>query len=222
MKQAIEFNHYRADTMIIGARKKQHYASYLHVHKGTVLIRLGKAELPVCANQGFWLPIDCLNAVTIMKGSQVSTLNFSVRSTALLSNQAGFIEKSPLITGIIEQLHARQEKSNEDWDAPYGRLLRCARDYLATLTPHDITTDSFRLSMTSLDALGNGKALSEITGKALEHALGLSTEDIAVQLRVREWVRLYKSGRSIKKIALAVSLSETEVEQLLRQIAGIS
>ncbi|WP_407333834.1 hypothetical protein [Enterovibrio sp. 27052020O] len=222
MKQAVEFNHHHADTMIIGARKKQHYASYLHVHKGAALIRLGKVELPVCANQGFWLPIECLNAVTVMKGSQVSTLNFSVRTIALLPNKAGYIESSPIMTGIIEQLHMRKQNDGVQWDGAYGRLLRCARDYLTTVSPHDSNNDQFRQLVASIEALAKGHALPEGIGRALESALGFSTEDIAIQLRVREWVRLYKSGRSAKKIALAVSLSESEVEQLLSQVAGIN
>ncbi|WP_028022613.1 hypothetical protein [Enterovibrio calviensis] len=222
MKQAIEFNHYHAKTMIIGARKKQPFASYVFVHKGTALVRLGKHELPICADQGFWLPMECLSAITVLKGSEVSTLNFSVRSIASLPTQAGFVESSSLIKGIVEQLVEYQKRNEEQWDSPHGRLLRCARDFLSTSMPSDCNTDVFRHLLSSLDALNKGHALSDTQRDELKRALGISDDDIAIQLRVREWVRLHKSGRTFAKIAADVGLLESEVSQLLEHIAGIS
>ncbi|MDD1792268.1 hypothetical protein L4D06_08780 [Enterovibrio makurazakiensis] len=222
MKQAIEFNHYHAKTMIIGARKKQPFASYVFVHKGSALIRLGKHELPLCTNQGFWLPMECLNAMTVLKGSEVSTLNFSVRSIASLPTQAGFVESSSLMKGIVEQLVQYQKRDQQQWDSPHGRLLRCARDYLSIVTPTDNKSNVFRQLLGSLDALNNGHALNDTQRDELKRALGISDDDIAIQLRVREWVRLHKSGRSFAKIAADVGLSESEVGQLLEHVAGVS
>lgn len=217
MKQAIEFLHQTADFLIVGPRKKQPHYSYILVHEGMALIRLGKLELPICQNQGFWLPSGCLAAVTVLQGSTFSTINFSVRSTVLLPSHAGYIAPSTLINGIVEQLNTLDKDEHHEWRSAYGRLLRCARDYFASLSPDD------SYDKATLELAGRIALLDD--GSPIENDVDLGTtgrnaHDISMQLNVRDWIRKMKSGQKAANIAQQASIPEAEVVKLIEKIAG--
>ncbi|WP_325894549.1 hypothetical protein [Grimontia sp. NTOU-MAR1] len=217
MKQAIEFLHQKADYLNVGPRKKQPHSSYILVHQGLVLIRLGKLELPICKDQGFWLPSGCLSSVTVLQGSVVSTFDFSVRSSVVLPNCAGYVMPSMLIQGATQQL---KQTTRESWDSPHGRLRRCVRDYLATVTPndkYDAKTMLLAQEIASLETPRNKKRQKD--NNNLE-TTGFSEEQIALQLNIRDCVKKLKSGQKLTKIALQASMPEQELMLLIERTAG--
>ncbi|PKF50411.1 hypothetical protein AT251_11860 [Enterovibrio nigricans] len=220
MLQAIEYKTISADTMVIGARKKQSHSTFVFVHQGAALIRLGKQEIPVSVGQGFWLPVNCLNALTILKGSLVSTLDFSVRSTVSLPLSAGFVSDIRFVEEIITQLTKRQSLGSNDWSGPYGRLLRCVRDYLSTVQPNDKYSADIKVLIKTIDRLAARQELSAEESKSVEIALGFEKKQVQTQLVIREWVRQRKSGQSNAKIAAATSLNEKDIAALLEEYAG--
>ncbi|AMG29253.2 hypothetical protein AL542_02090 [Grimontia hollisae] len=217
MKQAIEFLHQTADFLIVGPRKKQPHYSYILIHEGMALIRLGKLELPVCQNQGFWLPSGCLAAVTVLQGSLFSTFNFSIRSTVSLPNRAGYIAPSTLVEGIVEQLNMLNKNGNNAWVSAYGRLLRCARDYFALVSPDDKYDDSTLKLAETITWLDSGGSPDNIDCISI---LDLENREISEQLKVRNWIRKMKSGQNSTYLAQQVSLTEASLMQLIGKIAG--
>ncbi|MBE1273376.1 hypothetical protein [Enterovibrio baiacu] len=220
MKQAIEFHFHQADTLFVGGRKAQPHATFLYVHKGAALIRLGKNEFPVCAGQSYWLPSGCLNAVTILQGSDVSTLDFSVRTIVALPTQSGFFSPSPLLDGLMAELGHHQKLGTTDWDSAYGRLLRCLRDYVTIHPPLQGISKETALLEKAIDKLAKGQLGDIAENNALELSLQLSVDALSDQLLVREWVRAIKSGQKVAKIASKASLNEEEVAAKLKAIAG--
>ncbi|CZF82018.1 hypothetical protein GCE9029_02979 [Grimontia celer] len=217
MKQAIEFLHQKADHLIVGPRRKQPHSSYILVHEGLALIRLGKLELPVCKGQGFWLPTGCLSAVTILQGSVVSTLDFSVRSTVVLPNSAGYALPSLLIQGIAQQLNL---EPNGSWFGAHGRLLRCARDYLSTVSPndrYDANTLQLAEAIAKLENLDDKKKQKD---QNIFQLTGFSEEQIALQLSIRDCVKKLKSGQKLAKIAQQASMPEQELMLLIEKTVG--
>lgn len=74
------------------------------VHEGIVLIKIGKHEYALQANQSFWLPIDCLSSVTYFPGALTSEIHFSIRLPAIYSTQAGYVNHTSLTEAAIEKL----------------------------------------------------------------------------------------------------------------------
>ncbi|PML78566.1 hypothetical protein [Enterovibrio norvegicus] len=220
MKQAIEFQFHQADTLFVGGRKAQHHATFLYVHKGAALIRLGKNEFPVCAGQSYWLPSGCLSAVTILQGAEVSTLDFSVRTVVALPTLSGFFSPSPLIDGLMAELRHHQKQGITDWDSAYGRLLRCLRDYVTVHSPLQGMPKETALLEKAIDKLAKGLLGDIAENNALELTLQMSVGELSDQLLVREWVRAIKSGQKVKSIASKASLNEEDVTAKLKAIAG--
>ncbi|KXF83198.1 hypothetical protein [Enterovibrio coralii] len=217
MLQAIEFKTISADDLIIGARKKQSHSTFLFVHQGSALIRLGKLEVPVVAGQGYWLPMNCLNALTILKGSLVSTLDFSVRSTVSLPSAAGFVEDIAFIAEVISQLRQKAINDQTDWNGAYGRLMRCARDFFSETQPNDRYDNAVKRLIKALESLSN---VSSSDATLIKEAFGIDAKNVEMQLTVREWVRQRKSGQSNAKIAAATSLKEEDIAAQLKEVAG--
>ncbi|MDD1779705.1 hypothetical protein LRP49_00725 [Enterovibrio sp. ZSDZ35] len=220
MLQAIEYKTISADKMVIGARKKQSHSTFLFVHQGGALIRLGKLEIPVVAGQGYWLPLNCLNALTILKGSLVSTLDFSVRSTISLPSAAGFVDDIAFISELIAQLRTKKHSKQNDWQGSYGRLLRCARDFFSETQPNDRYGADVKAVIKGLEKLAEGTDLSPQYASLFQMAFGIDNNDLHTQLVVRDWVRQRKSGQSNAKIAAAASLKETDIAAQLEEVAG--
>ncbi|KKD61563.1 hypothetical protein RN22_04845 [Grimontia sp. AD028] len=214
MKQAIEYFYQKADYLNVGPRKKQPQSSYILVHQGLVLIRLGKVELPVCKGQGFWLPSGCLSAVTVLQNSVISSFDFSVRSTVSMPNSAGYVLPSLLVAGIAEQLGKTVESS---WDGAHGRLLRCARDYFSSVTPDDkYDTKTLQLA----DAIARLDGSERLKRSEVLECTGFSEDQIALQLKVRDCVKKMKSGQKLTNIAQQASMPEKELMLLIERTVG--
>lgn len=192
MKQAIEFQHVQADTLIIGARKKQTCNTFLYVHHGSVLLRLGQNEIPVPIGHAFWLPINCLNAMTIIQGAQVSLFNFSVRNTLTLPKSAGFVPISSLIMGIIDTINLNPI-SSLDWHGPDGRLLRCLRDNLSNVQPTIQYDSQLQSDISVIQRIKKGEDRSENNDRIFS-LFGMSANLLAEQLIVQRMDSINKIG----------------------------
>lgn len=224
MKYAIEYQNLLADTLIVGARKKQTYNTFIFVHHCTVLIRLGKNEIPVTSGQSFWLPIHCLNAMTVLQGAHVSVINFSVRTRSILPKNAGFIDVDPLIIGLIGAINSNaidlNADSDSDWHGSYGRLLRCLRDQLSTRDPVIEYHTKLSAAISTIEHLGRKETGDHNYADFLDK-FGISSNAVAEQLQVRHWVRQTRAGERLDKIAAAACLSEKEISGKLKTVAGI-
>lgn len=218
MQQAIEFHSMTAEHLIVGPRKSHPHSTAILVHTGAVLVRLGKFEIPVCQNQVFWLPSGCLNAVTVLQGSVISTFDLSIRSTISLPARAGFIRDTSLVEAAAKQLRQLADKNTTNWDGAYGRLLRCVRDFIAFSSPDDQYSAELINTMKDLEILEKGGNVANKV--AIEKALGMDADFLAEQLRVRAWVRNRKSGQKIDKIAKNAQRPAEEVAHLLEKVAG--
>lgn len=221
MKQAIVYQFLNTDTIVIGARKKQICSTFFFVHHGAVLVRLGKEEIPVLKGQSFWLPIDCLSAMTILQGSQISLFNFSVRTNVPLPKYAGFIAHHPLVSGIIASLECKVMNESDHFKDAYERLLRCLRDHLSLVHPICQYDEQLCALILDIERIKQGQSLTK-TGSETLNSYGISEEEIIEQLIVRDWIKKRKSGQSIEKIAISASLGESEVLEKMKKIAGFT
>lgn len=216
MKQAIVYQFLNTDTIVMGARKKQTSSTFLFVHHGAALIRLGKEEIPVFKGQSFWLPIETLSAVTVLEGSHVSTFHFSVRTKVSLPKCAGFVAPHALILGVIESIGCKEK---EDWEGSYGRLLRCLRDHLSFIHPVYPFDIQLRALILEIERVKQGHGFTK-EGAILFNSYGINEEDFTEQMMVRNWIQKRKSGQSVEKIAASVCLSEAEIVEKMEKIGG--
>lgn len=219
MKQAIEFHPTTADHMIVGPRKSHPHSTLLLVHSGAVLIRLGKLEIPVCQQQAFWLPSSCLNAVTVLQRSVISTFDMSIRSTVSLPSRAGFIQDPALVFAAAQQLRQLEAQNHTTWEGAYGRLLRCIRDFIAFSAPDDHYCPELIATINQIELLDKAGTLDSRSTLAAQ--LKLDADNLALQLTVRNWVRQRKSGQKTEKIAKNAQRSVEDVAHLLEKIAGV-
>ncbi|NLS11709.1 AraC family transcriptional regulator [Vibrio sp. SM6] len=109
MNYAIEFFSSHYDHLHSTSRKRTLKHVWLRVRSGLALIKLGKTEFAVEPNQLFWLPQDCLSAVTFLPNSHIDQCHFSVRLNDRFSHQAGFVTSTPLVSALFDTLVDFQE-----------------------------------------------------------------------------------------------------------------
>lgn len=86
------------------ARKKTIKHKLFYVLDGYLSIRLGKEEYLVSAQEAFWLPLECLTALTYFPNSQIVEVEISARSRSSYPHQAGYFPPSPLMFALLEKL----------------------------------------------------------------------------------------------------------------------
>lgn len=86
------------------ARKKTIKHKLIYVLNGYVSTRIGKEEFLISEQQAFWLPLDCLTALTYFPNTTVLEIEVSARSLSHYAHQAGFIEPSSLTLALLERL----------------------------------------------------------------------------------------------------------------------
>lgn len=223
MKQAIEFSHTLQQFLHVGARRKSHIAYMIVVHEGAALIRLGKEEFLVTRGQGFWLPFNCLHALTILPGTRYGTVSFSSRLTKPLCQEAGFFTVSPLIDALLVELQ-RQHKISGQPEVEKN-LLNVIADQVAYLKVHTdvITPGLTKAHMTQLSLLLKGAKITEPSAKtAIASYLGCSLNEFEACLTMREALRLFRSGRKLAHIAETLNTSPQTITALAPPILGHS
>lgn len=224
MKQAIDYSLHQHTFLDVGSRKKSHTAYMLIMTSGCAFVRLGKAEYTVTAINGFFIPFDCLHAVTIMPGSTYNKVEFSPRLTMPICREAGFFRITPLISAVSKELNKWLKMGNEvSLEGESGNLLRVLADQVAKLKVNSKSTSPtlnghHQLCMTSLlkgDKVTDNKALEAITNYT-----GFSVKEIEACVLLREALKLSRSGRKLPQIAETLNTSPEMISSLATPILG--
>ncbi|KHT64728.1 hypothetical protein RJ45_04885 [Photobacterium gaetbulicola] len=224
MKQAIDYSLHQHTFLDVGSRKKSHTAYMLIMTSGCAFIRLGKAEYTVTAGSGFFIPFDCLHAVTIMPGSSYSKVEFSPRLTMTICREAGFFRLTPLISAVAKELGKLLKLGNDiTLDGESGNLLRVLADQVAKLKVNSKSTSPslnghHQLCLSSLlkgDKVTDNKAIEEITAFT-----GFSLKEIESCVLMREAIKLSRSGRKIEQIAETLNTSPEMIASLAVPVLG--
>ena len=224
MKQAIEFSQNEHPFLFVGSRRKSNNAYFIVITSGSILIRLGKHEHFVSKGHGFWVPFDCLHALTILPDTHFFKIDFSIRLRQPLCRDAGFFTITPLLDALLLEL-AKKTTVKQDWDGAEGRLLKVIADHVSTFTA---STQSLSPAInkqyhTELALLLNGNKITEQpTIHNLEPILGMTIKEFKTCILMREAVKLMRSGRKLPQIATQLKTSEVLLEALALPILGKS
>lgn len=105
MNYSIQYQRTPHPYMTVSPRKKRIKNTLLMVHSGTVLIKVGKSEYALKANDLFWLPIGSLTSITYFPHAETSNIDFSVRLKETFPSKAGYITPSALTQACIDKLY---------------------------------------------------------------------------------------------------------------------
>ncbi|HIF9188558.1 AraC family ligand binding domain-containing protein [Photobacterium damselae] len=222
MKHAIEFTHHNHPFLHVGSRKKSTHSFFIVVEKGAVLVRLGKNEHLVSAGTGFWLPFDCLHALTALPGTNYYQVDFSIRLTTAVCSHAGFFKVTPLIAALLDEL-SQTASDQHQWDGPEGRILKVLADKAAQLK---VSTKTLSPALaerhhSALTLILNGSKITENSDiKAIESVFNQSVKELESCMVMREAIRLQRSGRKLAQIATELSVPETLLNTLALPILG--
>lgn len=222
MKQAIEFSKNEHPFLFVGSRRKSNNAYFIVVTSGSILIRLGKHEHLVSKGHGFWVPFDCLHAVTILPGTHFFNVAFSIRLRQPLCRETGFFVVTPLLDALLIELE-KQPAENHDWNGVEGRLLKVIADQVSTLSA---STQSLSPAInkqyhSALALLFNGNKVTEKSAiQAIEPVLGMTLKEFEACITMRETVKLIRSGRKLSQIAAQLNTSEVLLDALAMAILG--
>ncbi|WP_305408266.1 AraC family ligand binding domain-containing protein [Photobacterium leiognathi] len=224
MKQAIEFSNNEHPFLFVGSRRKSHCSYFIVVTNGSVLIRLGKHEHMITKGHGFWIPFDCLHAITVLPGTQYYKVAFSVRMTQPLCTDAGFFVVSPLIRAVLDEL-SKTPVDKHQWEGAEGRLLRVIADQTSKLS---VSTQSLcpainKQHHNSLALMLSGNKLTEkATITSLEAVMNMTVKECEACIMMREALKLSRSGRKLPQIAAQLNTTEQMIEALSLPVLGES
>ncbi|MGF1716990.1 AraC family ligand binding domain-containing protein [Photobacterium chitinilyticum] len=224
MKQAIEFSHNIQNFLHVGSRRKSHTSYMIVVTDGSALVRLGKQEFLVTKGTGFWLPFDCLHALTVLPGTQYDKVEFSARLTSPVCKDAGFFSVNALMNALLTELrHEAKKNSPLSLDGSAGNLMRVIGDQVAKLK---VKTNSLCPSLhndycTHLSLLLKGDRVTDKTAlAAISNIIGFSTNEFEACIIMREALKLSRSGRKLEQIADTLNTSKETIVALARPILG--
>ncbi|MGF1889147.1 AraC family ligand binding domain-containing protein [Photobacterium profundum] len=222
MKQAIEFTKNEQTYLHVGPRRKSHSSYFIVITKGSALIRLGKQECLVTQGTGFWVPFDCLHALTVLPGSHYFKVEFSVRLTTQLCREAGFFKVTELMSALLVELTKLSEKT-QDWDSAFGRLLRVIADQVSELkvsnkhaSPHLTKhyNDALAVLLTG-EKVVDTAALNKIT-----KLIDITIHEFQTCILLREALKLSRSGRKASQIAETLNTNEATLNALAISVLG--
>lgn len=104
MNYAISSDSCHFSSLETTSRKRATKHSLISVEQGLMLCRLGKVEYSVEPGQLFWIPIECLNALTFFPNTEITRIDFSVRLQEAFPHQAGYVQPTDLSSAIIKRL----------------------------------------------------------------------------------------------------------------------
>lgn len=224
MKQAIEFSNNEHPFLFVGSRKKSQSSYFIVVTNGCVLIRLGKQEHMITKGHGFWIPFDCLHAITVLPGAVFYKVSFSVRMTQPLCTDAGFFVVSSLVRAVLDEL-AKTPVQEHKWDGAEGRLLKVIADQVEKLS---VSTQSLcpainKQHHNSLALMLTGNKITEKTAITnVESVMNMTVKECEACILMREVLKLSRSGRKLPQIAAQLNTTEQMVEALSLPILGES
>ncbi|GLT14540.1 AraC family transcriptional regulator [Vibrio algivorus] len=182
------------------ARKKTIKHKLISVLSGFASVRLGKTEYVMNAGDTFWLPFDCLNALTYFPNCSLIEVEVSVRSTKNYPHQAGLVQRSALLNVLLETL---SQSSFDPSNNEQKKWLEIVGFELEKLSPQ---LDD------SVLTLDNAAKIPSIDQASLQMAL-----------KVRQAFKLRASGIKTERIIDEVfSANAQQAEQLCLAIANKS
>lgn len=187
MKQSIEFSCISHPFLTMSPRRNANQYSLLLVQQGMALVRMGKHEHIILPNSAFWTPFDCLSSVTLLPNTKTITVDFSIRLQDPLNNQGGFVELSPLTLALINKLE--DTVHDKTLISKQNNLLQVLKDEILEIQPVLTTTSQAENLTQWIKAINTKQREPELK------ILGQSSAELKVALRVREAVKLRKSGR---------------------------
>ncbi|MGI9845297.1 AraC family transcriptional regulator [Vibrio vulnificus] len=113
MNYAIEFKRESFSHLTAMARKRSLKHKWLLVRSGLALIKMGKQEFCLQPNQSFWIPQNSLCSITLFPGTQLDTLDVSVRVRETFPYSAGYVTLSALSLAIFNKLAETTPRSEE-------------------------------------------------------------------------------------------------------------
>ncbi len=142
------------------------------------MVRLGKQEYAFGKGDTFWLPAGCLAALSYFPSTQVQTIEVSQRVSDVFPHQAGYIQLTTLLQGLISKL------SKVPADSEQAKALLAVIQYeLTELKPKlNLTPLSNKLANWQLDS-------SKIKAETV------------LVLKVREAEKMRLSGKKVEQIA---------------------
>jgi len=183
-------------------RQRHPLRQLLHVYAGSLLLRLGREEILLPQGHSFWLPADCLHALSVFQGSDYARVSFSVRVRTELPAESGFLEGAPLVAALLDEL--RRQPADSGWQGMQGRLLRLLADLLPQsslrqLPPLGALTPELRPVLASLMARPGQPATDEPQADRLAEpfraTLGLAPWEWQQQWRLLQSLVALKQGQ---------------------------
>lgn len=222
MNQAIEYTKVEQSLLAVGPRRKNVTAYLITVNAGVALLRLGKQEFTLTAGSGFWVPFECLHALTVLPGCRYDIIHFSARLQQPLCQQAGFVTVTPLLNALLQELSQTQEQSQTN-HSPIGRILAVIVDQTAKFSPATQQLcpaltgkqQSVLRNLLQRQSPGSDEDLSSI-----EAILGMSVRELEACLIVREAIRLSRSGRNAEQVASELECQLDHLQALGQTLAN--
>jgi len=221
MNQAIEYTKVEQSLLAVGSRRKNVTAYLITVNTGVALLRLGKHEFVLTTGHGFWVPFECLHALTVLPGCHYHMIHFSARLQQPLCQQAGFVTLTPLLNALLHELSQTKEQSQTN-HSPTGRILAVIVDQAAKFSP---TTQQLCPALSAKQQSVLKKLLDRQSPAADEHlsaveaVLGMSIHELEACLIVREAIRLSRSGRNAAQIASELECQLDHLQALGQTLA---
>ncbi|MFC3023715.1 AraC family ligand binding domain-containing protein [Vibrio zhugei] len=201
MNYAIQCDTRHFPTLHITARKRANKHSFIHVQQGLLLCRLGKYDYAIEAGQSFWIPLDCLCALTCFPNTRYTCVDFSVRLRDAFPHQAGYITPTNLTSSALERL--QQIDRDDPLFVPLTQIMRAE---VTRCVPH----------------LSQSQLTNSVSTWTPEHSAGLAQEQHMVLL-VREAIKRKQSGQATETLLSELFAGDRAfAEQWMQVIAGRS
>lgn len=219
MKTTSEHTLYHSTSLLFTPRKRRYTANLLYVEDGLVLVRLGKADIPVYAGQGFWLPFECLHALTITPDTRLHQLAVSPRTQHPLPERVGHVVLPPLLTaGLMELGTPTASVLTAQQSHHIQAVLLDQIMHLAPTQQLDARTQALA------DCVACAQTGQPPVSAAQHYQLQALTQLTIAQLQeyftVRQLRAAIKSGKSRENAAVAVGLTPGDAESLYARYAS--
>lgn len=178
MNYAIQSDTRHFPILHVTARKRASKHSLIHVQHGLLLCRLGKYDHAIEAGQSFWIPLDCLCALTCFPNTTYTRVDFSVRLRDEFPRQAGYVKPTDLSASVLDRL--QQVDRDDSLFVPLTQILKAEVTHLVPQLSQSQLTNS--MSTWTPDCF-----------------TGLTQEQHMVLL-VREAIKRKQSGQSTEAI----------------------
>ncbi|ELV8624149.1 AraC family transcriptional regulator [Vibrio cidicii] len=198
MNYAIEFKSEHHRHLFATARKRTLKHQLVIVRTGLALVKLGKQEFAVKPEQAFWIPQNCLTALTILPHTQLERCDLSLRLKESFPSSSGYVTLTPLMSALCDKLAVTPAHS-----AAQNELLAVLKREITELEPSSLPNPLN-------DAINHWEKAS----KALPN-------EVYLALLVREALKRQQSGVSKDAIVDALFAGNlAQCDQACEAIAG--